>query len=580
MATKPETRGSANGGGDWDSVREVKYAGKAPERMTRRETDRNFEQTAQYEAIQRLKRAGLLKDFNSSNMYHGRTAKPGERTWRIDRRHDNAGNATGHQNINKIAALNVAEREIAADYAGLRSRTEGGRGELHQIRSSDPDAVIIDRHFSFKRGAHGEVRSAAEQKQIRDDLVKTMPDLTDAVPLPFEQRRALGKTPPSVFYKIAGKKPMTEQYFTSEDVTKICGQIGLEEETVRKMCGALNTRQMLVMDPGYAARNFLIGREQSKRDEKYPGALMSQEYFASWSRETRTIGVSRRVKSPNIKKNFRASYLFELDKIDTVEALEQTKVERWRRTGRVALRMERMMGRERPDIPQFQRALRNPNTSARELVEEAMRVDGYDATFRADTGVKEKYTLQEHTETVLRLFDENYADKVPSKLVPLMHLALITHDIGKPEAARRGEKSKQKAYNDVEAAKFMRKVGIGPHTSELVRTMIGEAQDLTTKGFVRGDRQAQADLDKLCKSMLEKIGVQNPSADDIGGMRDLCLMIQSCDSAAYTTMARTRDTRTGMVYRNLGSFNGSFLKPTNQTKSDIKIKGIAGWIWD
>jgi hypothetical protein len=439
---------------------------------------------------------------------------------------------------------------------------------------------VIDRHFSFKTGPNGEKRTAAEQAKIREDLVKTMPELTDAVPLDFAQRKALDKTPPSAFYKIAGKKPMTEQYFTADDVSKICKQTGLESTTVRKMCEALNTRQMLVLDPGYAARNFLIARKESKPTEKYPGALMSQEYFASWSQNTHTIGVSRKVKSPNIRRSFRASYLFELGKVDSAENLETQKESRWRRTGRVALRMERLMGREKSDTPYFQRVLRNPNTDPRKLVEEAKKVGDYKKVFEADSGVKEKYTLQEHTETVLRNFDENYADKVPAKLVPLMHLALLVHDIGKPEAARNGEKSNQKVYNDKEARRFMQQIGVGPHTSELVRGMIGHAQELTTNGYIKGDANARAELDRYCSQMLVRLGVQNPTKDDIGGMRDLYLMIQTCDSAAYTTMARTRDAKTNITYRNLGSFNRTFMNPTGQNKRDIRMKNISNWVWD
>ena len=582
MAKRPEAVSGSKTGGKtgWESVSGTPYAGKAPEKMTRREANRDFERTEGYKAVQRLKAAGLLKDFNSDEMYHGRTAKAGETGWHVDRHYDNAGNATGHANINKVAALNVAELSVARDYARLRSNSEGGRGELHRIQSSDPDAVVIDRHFSFKTGPNGEKRTAAEQAKIREDLVKTMPELTDAVPLDFAQRKALDKTPPSAFYKIAGKKPMTEQYFTADDVSKICKQTGLESTTVRKMCEALNTRQMLVLDPGYAARSFLIARKESKPTEKYPGALMSQEYFASWSQNTHTIGVSRKVKSPNIRRSFRASYLFELGKVDSAENLEAQKESRWRRTGRVALRMERLMGREKSDTPYFQRVLRNPNTGPRKLVEEAKKVGDYKKVFEADSGVKEKYTLQEHTETVLRNFDENYADKVPAKLVPLMHLALLVHDIGKPEAARNGEKSNQKVYNDKEARRFMQQIGVGPHTSELVRGMIGHAQELTTNGYIKSDANARAELDRYCSQMLVRLGVQNPTKDDIGGMRDLCLMIQTCDSAAYTTMARTRDAKTNITYRNLGSFNRTFMNPTGQNKRDIRMKNISNWVWD
>ena len=97
MAKKPEVVSGAKSGGKtgWESVSGTPYAGKAPERMTRREANRDFERSEGYRAVQRLKAAGLLKDFNSDEMYHGRTAKAGEGDWHVDRHYDNAGNATG-----------------------------------------------------------------------------------------------------------------------------------------------------------------------------------------------------------------------------------------------------------------------------------------------------------------------------------------------------------------------------------------------------------------------------------------------------------------------------------------------------
>lgn len=583
MAVKPE---AGNNSGDkktgWDNMKDVKFSGNAPEKMTRQEAERDFEKTEKYRSVQRLKAAGLLMDFNSQELYHGRAAKKGEDgKWGVDRHYDNAGNATGHKNINKVAALNVGTESVARNYARLRSKNEGGRAELHLIQSSDPDAVVIDRHFNVKKKPDGTPRTDAEMKRVYKDLAATMPDLTAAVPLDFDKRNALDKIPPNSFYAMVGKKPMAKQYFDSADAAKIAKKSGVDVETVTKLCAALNTRQMLVFDPGYAARNFLISREQSKSNEKYPGALMSQEYFAAWSQETHTIGVSRKVKSPNIKRNFRASYLFELGKIDSAENLEAQKEARWKRTGRVALRMDRIMRSESTGkTSTFKGDLMRAYTGPDKLIDDAKKLGRYKRIFESPSGVREGYTLQEHTETVLRNFDENYADKVPAKLVPLMHLALTVHDIGKPEAAANGEKSNQKVYNDREAERFMRTIGVGPHTSDLVRGMIGHAQELTTNGFIKGDKSARGELERYCEKLLKGVGIKKPTKEEILGMRDLCLMIQTCDSAAYTSMARTQDVKTGIVYRNKAAFNKSFYRPTGQGRRDIRLKGLTRWIWD
>jgi hypothetical protein len=67
----------------------------------------------------------------------------------------------------------------------------------------------------------------------------------------------------------------------------------------------------------------------------------------------------------------------------------------------------------------------------RDIMQDAQRVPGYEQIFAGSAGVWEGFTLGEHTETVLRNFDETYADRMPVGLLAPMRLAILTHDIGK-----------------------------------------------------------------------------------------------------------------------------------------------------
>ena len=104
----------------------------------------------------------------------------------------------------------------------------------------------------------------------------------------------------------------------------------------------------------------------------------------------------------------------------------------------------------------------------------AEKTPGYREIFEADAGNWEGYKLAEHTETVLRLFDDNYADKMPAATLPIMRMALLVHDVGKPVAVKNHEKEHQAAYNQVYAEDFMRKNGVDEKNQKLILAMIGE----------------------------------------------------------------------------------------------------------
>jgi hypothetical protein len=53
--------------------------------------------------------------------------------------------------------------------------------------------------------------------------------------------------------------------------------------------------------------------------------------------------------------------------------------------------------------------------------------------------------------------------------------------------------------------------------------------------------------------------------EEAKGIRQLCYVIQMCDSGAYTTIAKTRDASSGIFYRNSSksSFNKTFKSSVN-----------------
>ena len=98
------------------------------------------------------------------------------------------------------------------------------------------------------------------------------------------------------------------------------------------------------------------------------------------------------------------------------------------------------------------------HSTPKQLIEAAMRIEGYDEIYSADAGNWEKFKLAEHTETALRIFDENFVDRLPVELIAPMQLAILAHDLGKPKSFENGEKHKQKEYNAIQSKDFLKKL--------------------------------------------------------------------------------------------------------------------------
>ena len=216
-----------------------------------------------------------------------------------------------------------------------------------------------------------------------------------------------------------------------------------------------------------------------------------------------------------------------------------------------------------------------------QIVGFAKKVPGYKEIFESDSGVWEKFTLQEHTETLLRLMDENYADRMPARLLPLTRLAILVHDIGKTEAAKLPEYKNaktreerdiiQSAYNESYAMDFLEKAGISPKNQKLVLGLIGQGKELLADARIipgvspEKRKKASAELDAFTLKLAQECLPNGGGKEEAAGLRQLCYIIQMCDSAAYTTIAKTKDAKSGIFYRNSqrSSFNKTFAASVN-----------------
>ena len=516
---------------------------------TRREADsKNFEKSEKYQAISTLTKYGLLMKVSDLELYHGRNGE--DQNWKVEPGFDNSDNNTGHNNVNKISALNTSHLKTAREFAENRAYDEGGIPKVHRIMSDDPDASVFNMYFSFDN------LDKNEQETIFSAIRKTLPGITAGAPLDFAHRDTLKGISPNDFVK-----DDTTNLTYEEDLVKNAEKFHFDKDFNRKIVSARNTSYLLRSQPDLAKTlliAFLDNKDSIKvsvsgKEHKLP---ISREYLASWLREIHVIGCKVNVDSATLGKTIEDFILFDLEKINTHSEIKNREKKANKRLGQIALKAEkRHSGGKLAET-----LAKDLYIKPQEIISLAKETPGYKEIFEADAGNWEGFTLEQHTETVLRLFEKNYADMLPASLLPIMRLALLVHDIGKPKAVENHDKEHQKLYNLKYAEDFMEKNSVKSANRKLVLAMIGEGLELTGRYLFKEDQRANENLDGFCRKTLRKyLGQFIIDRETITGFRRMLEILQMCDSAAYTSMGTTRSK--GVYYKNNDSFGKSFRKP-------------------
>ena len=98
----------------------------------------------------------------------------------------------------------------------------------------------------------------------------------------------------------------------------------------------------------------------------------------------------------------------------------------------------------------------------------------YSDIYNQDAGVREGYTLEQHTLMVMKQFEKYFGDKdLPSGVDKnIFRLILALHDIGKPEAISRGGKHLQHRYTQKYIQSLFRHLGIDEKHTNLALVLV------------------------------------------------------------------------------------------------------------
>lgn len=441
--------------------------------------------------------------------------------------------------------------------------------EVHHIVITDPDATVID--YSFDPEKLDETGKKRFKKALEDLLLP----VTEGSPVGFDHRRSMGSIDDIL-------KASKATIIPAAEIADIVSKTGSEESVVTQLVAGYNAKQLCALSPGYLAEQFLsstagIVTSRLAVDGEEQDIPVNLEYVQRFFRAAHIVGVMDNVDSYTVGRNIDSTSFFDIGRARTEAGLEAERQQIWGKLGGMVAAFELHEPLIKQDVHPLLKLLQNPYAKPHSLLEAAKTLPGYKEIFEADAGNWEGFSLEEHTETVLRNFDENYAEILPVQLLAPMRLAIIAHDVGKPIAAAEGMKHQQGKYNSIQARDFMEKLGVEKKLANLTSAIIGRGAALAFEVDIRRlGNGAEQGLQQFARTTLQEYYGSNQVSDaQLDAFTEMCKILQLCDGGAYTSMATTR-TREG-TYRNAPSFNGSFASPVGLGKRDIRLRGAGAF---
>lgn len=523
----------------------------------RRELCHSIEMADTFRAYETLERLGVLSPADDVEMYHGEMLAEGSKKedgyiLRIDPLYE----YEPEYRYKNFCCLRQAffctdSPEMAQKIVARRwGQVSDSRLKVWQIIPSERDMYIVD--------LEKDVYELDKDKSKEYD--KAISTLMPPLLFDFSEREVAHDYTDALNNIIAEEK---SGYISRDSINKLVERFGEEAaDTIQAIAARANswllTRFHLPMSVGRFTDS------ESKIDtikDNGRECLIDNEYIGFLLSHMRIIGgkQSQRMGYGPKQLCYDEVILFDLDHIASVEEEEQERANTTREFGRIAAKLSCEDNCETSNIYQLIKS--NPYIGAHELIEEASKTLGYEELYEKSVGVWERFSLKEHTKTVMHLADKNYLDRLPYELIPITKLAILVHDIGKPICVEEnGNKNAQKEYNLHYAKDFLEKNNVDSKTIDLIISLIGDGQDLVHDLVVNGNESADDEILKLGRHAMVKYFGDNKKAteDDARAYEYICHIIQICDGAAYTSMGITQSDEYHVAHRNHDTFGRSF----------------------
>jgi len=379
----------------------------------------------------------------------------------------------------------------------------------------------------------------------------------------------------------------------------------LDIDVVQDLARAYNTKQMLTLMPEILMQQYVNKKQEwgyvRMGTDIFP---ISPRFISSWAIDNNIVGYSvDDIRSSAVMSHIHTYFLFDLDQVNTVKKVEERKNQIEKQFGSLDFLFDFSPDKEMLEIlktsspeetmayvkslkPTLKELYENFDFGLDKEMQELLKNNSPEEAMDYVKSLKptlkelyekvdgnwERFTVEEHTEAVLRIFEDNYAKELPQDLLPFCKLLILVHDMGKGIAAVRGN-NKDMTYTLKYSRMFCESFKqCSPAVTELIYFMVAESQKYTSNYYIRGNESAIEDLKVRLKEKCEELEI-NASEDQIMGLTNICKMFQACDSGAYTFYGVTRDSKTGQYYNNGNErFTYSFENPHGISNRRMKLK--------
>ena len=549
----------------------------AVQRDTTKQSDITFIETEaekKEKAIQTLIKLGVIVDASELKLYHGRAGDGFE--WKYDPNFDNTGaSKMGHFNASMQKTFYVGDYEVARAYAEQRSTEgKGGVPEIHEISFESEKAYFIRDNIQSLGLSIEETNEAINalkvltsdpvtldlpvdffHKEAAEEALKLIDQIT------FHLNKPIGEQNLHNIISAAKNNPIiTQKFKTDKEIAEFIEKLVSSINTQRLI--AKNSDQLLAAIKGNQSYLRLQGK-------KY---IINPQYFKSWQMRHAIMGTAERKYSGTL------GYDIDRFNITAMSKVYQTQ----HKQEKEALSKEKYstISHVLSDISTDKSVADFiSKASPSEMMLFLCQNDELKTLYNLPSGVWEGWSIGQHTESVLTMFDKYFDSDLPKELLPFMKLLLAAHDVGKGEAIRNlgirslggGAKEYEKKFNLMKAEILCDYVDMPETTKNVFMFLMGEGKALIEDfvlannyprqpllSFNKDRGKRSTNLQARFAQQLTGILGRTPSDQEILGLIDLCLILQSTDSGSYTTFGIVKSTEKVYCYGANVHFTGSF----------------------
>jgi hypothetical protein len=122
--------------------------------------------------------------------------------------------------------------------------------------------------------------------------------------------------------------------FSDDDTDRLVTQSGLSTEVVTQLIGAINSRQMAQVNPGYLISRLVNGSEDLSHgymvlDGERIDMPLNLEYVQKYLHEAHIVGVQQPVYSATLDQDIEIVSFFDLDEVKTSRSKERERERSW-----------------------------------------------------------------------------------------------------------------------------------------------------------------------------------------------------------------------------------------------------------